>query len=150
MLIRFINQSSAALGFVEHHVVKTLIFQQSPSKELLCVLMHGDRSVDTKALAQHLNAKKVSAASPESASESTGYQVGGCSPWGQKTKIPIFVAKTISELQQEDGTPEYILINGGARGVLVKIRVDHMLAALDEYTLVDCAQQHKREAKSSN
>lgn len=139
------RQSSAALGVQENTVIKTLIFQQH-NKELLCVLQHGDRSVDTKALAAFVGTKKISSAAPESAEEATGYQVGGCSPWGQRTPMPLYVQSTIADLKSEDGSPAEIHINGGARGVLVRMRVDHLLQVLPEHKLVDCAQAHKREA----
>ena len=39
--------SASLLGVNEHHVVKTLIFEDEARKPL-CVLMHGDRKVSTK------------------------------------------------------------------------------------------------------
>ncbi|HMJ08486.1 MAG TPA: YbaK/EbsC family protein [Pyrinomonadaceae bacterium] len=44
----------------------------------------------------------------------TGYLVGGTSPFGTKTKIPVYVEKTIFDLER-------IYINGGKRGFLVEI-----------------------------
>jgi len=44
----------------------------------------------------------------------TGYQVGGTSPFGLRKPMPIFVERTVLDLDR-------IYINGGRRGVLVAI-----------------------------
>lgn len=107
------RHSAVVLGVDEHTVVKTLIFETNEKKPLV-VLMHGDRQVSTKNLARHLNVKTVAPAAPEKASKLTGYLVGGTSPFGVKTKMPIYAEKTIFDLSR-------IYINGGKRGFLVAI-----------------------------
>jgi Cys-tRNA(Pro) deacylase len=105
--------SAEALGVDEHAVVKTLVFETNEKKPLI-VLMHGDASVSTKELARHLNVKSVAPVDPDKASKLTGYLVGGTSPFGTKTAVPIYVERTILELER-------IYINGGKRGFLVEI-----------------------------
>jgi Cys-tRNA(Pro) deacylase len=105
--------SAKELGVDEHAVVKTLVFETSEKKPLI-VLMHGDRSVSAKELARHLNVKSVAPATPEKAAKLTGYLVGGTSPFGTKTKLPVYAEKTIFALDK-------IYINGGKRGFLVEI-----------------------------
>ncbi|MEK7724762.1 MAG: Cys-tRNA(Pro) deacylase [Acidobacteriota bacterium] len=107
------KHSAAILGVDGHAVVKTLIFETDANKPLI-VLMHGDLQVSTKNLARLINVKTVSPASPEKANKLTGYLVGGTSPFGVKTKMPIYVEKTIFDLAK-------IYINGGKRGFLVAI-----------------------------
>jgi Cys-tRNA(Pro) deacylase len=107
------RHSAEVLGVDEHTVIKTLVFETNEKKPLI-VLMHGDCQVSTKALARHLNVKTVAPVSPEKASKPTGYLIGGTSPFGIKTKIPIYVEKTIFELKR-------IYINGGKRGFLIAI-----------------------------
>lgn len=107
------THSAKELGVDEHAVVKTLVFETSEKKPLI-VLMHGDRSVSAKELARHLNVKSVAPATPEKAAKLTGYLVGGTSPFGTKTKLPVYAEKTIFELEK-------IYINGGKRGFLVEI-----------------------------
>ena len=107
------GHSAEVLGVEEHAVVKTLIFETSEKKPLI-VLMHGDRQVSTKNLARILNVKTVAPAAPEKASKLTGYLVGGTSPFGTKTKMPVFAEKTIFDLER-------IYINGGKRGFLVAL-----------------------------
>lgn len=105
--------SSSALGVDEHHVVKTLIFEDD-NRRPLCVLMHGDCKVSTKELARQIGAKRVAPCKPEDATRHSGYLVGGCSPFGLRKPMPVYMEKSILELER-------IFINGGKRGFLVGI-----------------------------
>ena len=115
-------ESAKQLGVDEHTVVKTLVFETN-EKNALIVLMHGDKEVSTKSLARRLGVKSVAPATPDKASKITGYLVGGTSPFGTRTKLPIFAEKTIFELDR-------ILINGGKRGFLVEVAPD-ILRSID-------------------
>ena len=107
------KHSAEVLGVDEHSVIKTLILETNENKPLI-VLMHGDLQVSTKELARLIKVKTISPVSPEKANKLTGYLVGGTSPFGVKTKMPIYVEKTIFDLPR-------IYINGGKRGFLVSI-----------------------------
>jgi len=103
-----------ALGVPEHTIVKTLVMEDEARKPLI-VLMHGDRKVSTKNLARQAGRKSVEPCKPEVAQRHTGYQIGGTSPFGTKKPLPVYVERSILEL------PE-IYLNGGRRGLLVKLR----------------------------
>jgi Cys-tRNA(Pro) deacylase len=103
-----------ALKVPEHQIVKTLVMEDEAKKPLV-VLMHGDRKVSTKNLARQAGRKSVEPCAAEVAQRHTGYQIGGTSPFGMKKPLPVFVERSILEL------PE-IYINGGRRGLLVRIR----------------------------
>ncbi len=105
--------SARALGVDEHAVVKTLVMENELKKPLI-VLMHGDRKVSTKELARQIGCKKVEPCKPEVANKHSGYLVGGTSPFGTKTSMPVYVERSILELNR-------IYINGGRRGYLVGI-----------------------------
>ena len=107
------GESAKQLGVDEHAVIKTLVFETNEKKPLI-VLMHGDRQVSTKNLARHIGVKLVEPATPERVSSHTGYLVGGTSPFGTRTEMPVYVEKTIFDLDE-------IYINGGKRGFLVEI-----------------------------
>lgn len=107
------KHSSEVLNVDEHSIIKTLIFETNEKKPLI-VLQHGDREVSTKNLARILNVKTVAPAAPEKAQKLTGYLIGGTSPFGVKTKMPVFAEKTIFDLPR-------IYINGGKRGFLIEI-----------------------------
>lgn len=124
--------SARELGVDEHHVVKTLIMQDEAAKPLV-VLMHGDRKVSTKNLARQIGCKSVEPCKPEVASRHSGYLVGGTSPFGTKKAMPVYVEKSILELDK-------IYINGGRRGYLVGIAPVAMQTVL-KMTPVDCALQ---------
>ena len=107
------GESAKQLGVDEHAVIKTLIFETNEKKPLI-VLMHGDRQVSTKNLARHIGVKSVEPADAMRASKWTGYQFGGTSPFGTRTAMPVYVEKTIFDLDK-------IYLNGGKRGFLVEI-----------------------------
>lgn len=114
--------SSRELGVDEHHVIKTLIFEDE-RREPLCILMHGDREVSAKNLARQLGKKEVAPCKPEVADRHSGYQVGGTSPFGLRKKMPIYLERTIAELS-------VIYINGGARGFLVELSPKELVRVL--------------------
>lgn len=107
------RHSAESLGVSEHAVVKTLVMETEDRKPLI-VLMHGDCEVSTKNLARRLGVKAVQPCSPETAAKHTGYLVGGTSPFGTRSRLPIYVERTIFEQPK-------IFINGGKRGFLVEI-----------------------------
>ncbi|MBX3243288.1 MAG: aminoacyl-tRNA deacylase [Acidobacteria bacterium] len=107
------RESARQLGVDEHAVVKTLVFETNEKKPLI-VLMHGDREVSAKNLARHLGVKSVEPVSPEKVTKLTGYQVGGTSPFGTKTHMPVYAERTIFDLDR-------IYINGGKRGFLLEV-----------------------------
>ena len=107
------RRSASELGVDEHAVVKTLVLETEARRPLI-VLMHGDREVSTKRLARHLGAKSVRPCEAQTAQRHTGYVVGGTSPFGTKSELPVYAERTIFELPR-------IYINGGKRGFLVRI-----------------------------
>lgn len=117
------KHSSEVLKVEEHAVVKTLIFETNEKKPLV-VLMHGDFQVSTKELARLLNVKTIVPVSSERANKLTGYLFGGMSPFGTKTKMPVYAEQTIFDLEK-------IYINGGKRGFLIAIEPRALRDVLD-------------------
>ena len=105
--------SARELGVPEHSVVKTLVMEDDAQQPLI-VLMHGDREVSTRALARAIGAKTVAPCRPDVAERHTGYRVGGTSPFGTRKPLPVYVERTILDL-------EIAYVNGGRRGLLVAI-----------------------------
>lgn len=103
--------SARELGVEEHCVVKTLVMEDE-AKNPLIVLMHGDRQVSTKELARLIGVKTITPCTPDTAKRHTGYMVGGTSPFGTRKRMPVYVERSILELQR-------IYLNGGKRGYLV-------------------------------
>ena len=124
------ERGAEALGVPAAEVVKTLVMQDEKAQPLI-VLMHGDRKVSTKNLARQAGRKSIEPCRPEVAQRHTAYQVGGTSPFGTKKALPVYAERSIREL------PE-IYINGGRRGLLVKLKSADLARAL-ALSLVDVA-----------
>ena len=124
-------ESARQLGMPEHEVVKTLVMQDEKARPLV-VLMHGDRQVSTKNLARQIGAKSVEPCTPEVAQRHSGYQVGGTSPFGLRRAMPVYVQRTILNLER-------IYLNGGRRGLLVNLPTAALVQVLGA-TPVDCAR----------
>jgi len=124
--------SARELQVEEYFVIKTLVMEDEKSNPLL-VLMHGDREVSTKALARTLNVKTVSPCNADAAQRHTGYRVGGTSPFATRKPLPVYMEKTIQDLEK-------IYINGGKRGFLVELSPQVVIDLLAP-TLVDVGRQ---------
>ena len=123
--------SSESLGVPEREVVKTLVMEDE-EKQPLIVLMHGDRKVSTKELARQTARKRIEPCKPEVAQRHTGYQVGGTSPFGTRKPLPVYVERSVLAMP-------FLYINGGRRGLLVRIRVEDLQRAVN-LTPVDVAR----------
>jgi Cys-tRNA(Pro) deacylase len=99
-------------------------------KAPLLVLMHGDQEVSTKNLARQIGAKTVTPCAPDLAQRHTGYMVGGTSPFGTRKPLPVYMERTIAELDR-------IYINGGRRGFLVSLAPADLQAILSRIKAYD-------------
>ena len=109
-------------GLDPHATIKTLVLETN-ERDPLVILMHGDREVSTKRLARHLGVKHVDLMDPAQAQRLTGYQVGGTSPFGLRTELPVYVERSILEFDR-------LTINGGKRGYLVTLATADLVAIL--------------------
>ena|SRR2546430_2026528 len=114
--------SARELGVDEHAVIKTLIMEDE-GKHPLIVLMHGDCEVSTKNLARELSVKTIAPSAPAAADRHSGYQVGGTSPFGTRRAMPVYVERSIAEL-------DYVYVNGGRRGYLVGMKPEELIRVL--------------------
>ena len=161
--------STAALRLRPLHVLKTLIFDdRSRGGCPFVVIQHGSLSVDAARLAQQTGRKKgsVSICAVSKAQEWSGYQVGGTSPFGLLHPSPqICLQRTVLELRGRaelegkeatdvegvegaDGGDAVIYVNGGGRGLLVRMMVSSLVHALQP-TLVDVTKADAQPADSS-
>ena len=109
------------IGVPENLVVKTLVMETDQKKTLI-ILMHGDREVSTKQMARIIGVKLVTPCNASTAQRYTGYQFGGTSPFGTRHLLPVYVEKTILDLQK-------IYINGGKRGFIIEINPQDLRTA---------------------
>jgi Cys-tRNA(Pro) deacylase len=122
--------SSRELGVDEHAVIKTLVMEDE-NRQPLIVLMHGDREVSTKNLARQIARKAVKPCAPDVAQKHTGYLVGGTSPFGTRKSMPIYMERSIADLDR-------LYINGGRRGFLVSMAPSDLVKVLSP-VLVDAS-----------
>lgn len=108
-------QAAEALGRSPDQVFKTLmtLVDGRPA----CVIIPSDAEVSMKKLAAALKAKSAQMMKPADAERLTGFKVGGISPFGQKKAVPTLMDETAVLFDQ-------ILINGGARGLLLGLAPD--------------------------
>lgn len=118
--------SAECLGVPEHQVIKTIVLQNE-HKQGLIVLMFGDKHISTRNLARELGMKHIEPADPKQANKWTGFLVGGTSPFGTKTSLPVYVEAGIWDLEK-------IYINAGKRGFLVAV-VPASLKSLNPQTV---------------
>ena len=129
--------SSRELGVDEHAVVKTLVMEDEAKRPLI-VLMHGDREVSTKQLARQIGRKAVEPCDPAVAQRHTGYAVGGTSPFGTRKPLPVFVERSVLDLER-------IYVNGGRRGLLVCVAPGELTRVLGAVA-VEVASDRARPA----
>ena len=119
--------SARELGVDEHAVIKTLVMEDDAQQPLI-ILMHGDREVSTKNLARQLGRKAIEPCQPDAAQRHTGYEVGGTSPFGTRKVLPVFVERSVLDLER-------IYINGGRRGLLVALSPGELVRVLEATTV---------------
>ncbi|MEO7589246.1 MAG: Cys-tRNA(Pro) deacylase [Arachnia sp.] len=105
-------QAASALGVEPARVYKTLLVDTGDS--LAVGVVPVTCSLDLKAMALALGAKKVGMANPASAERSSGMVVGGISPIGQKRPLPTVLDHTMHEHAT-------VLVSGGRRGLDVEL-----------------------------
>ncbi|RWX76718.1 Cys-tRNA(Pro) deacylase [Neorhizobium lilium] len=104
--------AAEAIGEEPRRVLKTLMAEVDGKP--VCVVVPSDREVSMKKLAAAFGGKSANMMKPADAERATGYHVGGISPFGQKKQVP--TAIEVTALQEP-----YIFINGGQRGLQVKL-----------------------------
>jgi len=113
---RFVKGARAAadaLGLPHKSVVKSLVFRADDGS-FVFALLGGDANVSLRNLGRASGYKHVEAAAPRDAQRVTGYQVGGISPLGSRTALPVFLDKMTAEHKE-------LIINAGGRGTLVRL-----------------------------
>ncbi|MGD8243068.1 MAG: YbaK/EbsC family protein [Desulfobacterales bacterium] len=115
--------AARATGFPLNQTIKTLVVDLG-GKSFGLALMPGDRQLSLKKLARALGVKKAALADAPAAERLTGYHVGGISPFGLRQGLPIVMEQSLLVHDQ-------VLINGGQRGVLLKMAPGDIAAGLN-------------------
>jgi Cys-tRNA(Pro)/Cys-tRNA(Cys) deacylase len=110
-------QAAEALGQPADRVLKTLMALVDGKP--VCVVVPSDREVSMKKLAAAFRGKSAQMMKPADAERTSGYTVGGISPFGQRREVP-------TAMEEQALAHEFVFINGGQRGL--QIRLDPKLA----------------------
>lgn len=114
---------AAYMGFSVDRLVKTLVTTDHKGGYYVFCLPASKR-IDMKKAAQTVGAKNLTMLQPEIFEELTGYVHGGCSPFGLKTALPIYV-------QQEVFSYETVYLSGGRVGLTVEVDPKTLLENLN-------------------
>ena len=108
----FGEEAALALGVEPTRIFKTLL--ADVGDELVVAVVPVARQLDLKALAAVLGVKRATMADPAAATRSTGYVLGGISPFGQRT--PLRTVVDDSALDQPT-----VFVSAGKRGLQVEL-----------------------------
>jgi len=118
-------QAAEALGEDPARVLKTLMALVDGKP--VCVVVPSDREVSMKKLAAMFGGKSAQMMKPVEAERTTGYVVGGISPFGQKKPVP-------TAIEQEALKHDLVYLNGGQRGLQVRLNPSDLVRLLDART----------------
>ena len=105
---------AAALNVSESETVKSLVVM-TKEKEMVVLVMPGDKKVEWKKAAAGIGTKKISFAKPDQVLDKVGCEVGCVPPFGQLTDIPIFMD---ADLAKKD----FVYFNPGVHDKSYKIK----------------------------
>ena len=106
------EEAAAALGVDPARIFKTLI--AAVDGKLACAVVPVAGRLDLKAFAAALGGKRAELADPAAAARATGYVVGGISPIGQKTRLPVVVDESAAGF-------DTVFVSAGKRGLQVEL-----------------------------
>ena len=121
----------AQYGVAPDHSANAILVKSKtgPKKFVCCVVLATCRLDVNKVVRKRLGARKVSFAGPEETRAITGMEIGGVTPIGLPSGLPVWVDRRIAGL-------EYIILGGGNRASKLKIP-PALLVALPGVDLVD-------------
>jgi Cys-tRNA(Pro)/Cys-tRNA(Cys) deacylase len=106
-------EAAEVLGLDAASVFKTLVAERDDGA-LVVAMVPVARTVDLKALAAAIGAKRVAMADPAVAERATGYVVGGISPLGQKKRLPMVIDASVLALER-------VHVSAGRRGLEIAL-----------------------------
>ncbi|MBN9354715.1 MAG: Cys-tRNA(Pro) deacylase [Hyphomicrobium denitrificans] len=115
-------QAALALGVPAAQVLKTLMIMAD--NKPACAILPSDCELSMKKLAAALGAKSAEMMKPTDAERITGFKVGGISPFGQRRSVPTVI-------EEQALTLESVFVNGGQRGLQIKLDPKQIVRVLD-------------------
>lgn len=103
-----------ALGVTEGETVKSLVLA-TKEKEMIVLVLPGDKRVNWKQAAAGAGTKKVSFAKPEAVGTAVGCEVGCVPPFGHLTTLPIYMDPDLTK-------KNFVYFNPGVHDKSFKIK----------------------------
>lgn len=117
-------QAAEAIGASASIVLKTLMAEVDGKP--VCVVLPSDEEVSMKKLASAFKGKSANMMKPAQAEKTTGFVVGGISPFGQKKQVPtVFEEQALAHA--------LVYMNGGQRGLQVKLAPQDAIKAANGF-----------------
>lgn len=105
-------EAAEALGVSPERVFKTLV--ADVGERALVGVLPITGQLDLKALAAVAGAKRARMAEAATAQRVTGYMLGGISPFGHRSRLPVVVDASIEQF-------DTVLCSGGRRGLEIEV-----------------------------
>jgi Cys-tRNA(Pro)/Cys-tRNA(Cys) deacylase len=118
----FGEEAAAALGVATDRIFKTLIV--AVDGRLVCAVVPVAARLDGKAVAAAVGGKRAELADPAAATRATGYVLGGISPLGQKTTLPVLLDASVQAF-------DTVFVSAGRRGLQVELAPAYLLRLTD-------------------
>jgi Cys-tRNA(Pro)/Cys-tRNA(Cys) deacylase len=115
-------EASERLGVPPAAVFKTLLVQPSQGPMIVALVPVSDQ-LDLKAAARAAGARRAALAEPGVAERSSGYVVGGISPFGQRKRLATYVDESAE-------ANDLIYVSGGRRGLELEIAPSALVVVL--------------------
>ena len=112
-------EAAAALDIEPARCFKTLVADADGALTVAVVPVSG--SLDLKALARAVGAKRAAMADPALAERTTGYVVGGISPLGQRKRLPTVVDESALDFAT-------VFVSAGRRGLDIELAPSDLVA----------------------
>ena len=107
--------AAQALGVSPHCLFKTLVIaRDTKPQDMAVTIIPTAQKLSLKRAAQAMGWKKAVMADPVRAQRSSGYVLGGISPFGQKTPLPTLLDSSAQEFDS-------IYVSAGRRGLQVSL-----------------------------
>ena len=106
------DEAAALLGVEPVRIFKTLIAQVDGA--LTCAVVPVAARLNLKALAAAAGGKHAELADPAKAQRATGYVLGGISPLGHRSRMPVVVDESATGF-------DTVFVSAGKRGVQVEL-----------------------------
>lgn len=106
------DEAAQLLGIDPRRIFKTLI--AAVDARLVCAVVPVAGKLNLKALAAAVDGRRADLADPAKAQRATGYVLGGISPLGHRTRIPVVLDSSAAAF-------DTVFVSAGKRGLQVEL-----------------------------